>query len=50
MAAIDADDNPVGGWEVAVKLKLPLDILILTIGHHQTPEDTCYWSYTYRES
>jgi hypothetical protein len=50
MAAIDADDDPVGGREVAVELELPLDILILAIGHNQTPEHTCSWSYTYRES
>ena len=34
MAAIDADDNPVGSREAAVKLELPLHILILAIGHH----------------
>ena len=43
IAAIDADDDKVGGREAAVKLKLPLHILVLAIGHHQTPEDTCSW-------
>jgi hypothetical protein len=53
VATIDADDDPVGGRELAIELELPLHILILAIGHPQTPQapqDTCSWIYRYRES
>jgi hypothetical protein len=34
VAAVNADNDPVRGWEAAIKLELPLHVLlILAVGH-----------------
>jgi hypothetical protein len=37
VAAIDANDDPIGWRETAIELEFPLHVLILAIGHHSLP-------------
>ena len=40
VAAVDADNDPVRGREAAIKLELPLHVLILAVGHQSLPQCT----------